>query len=68
MTRKLTRLAMSPVDGGFKLHFEDDKGELIEMHATREQMDIIADVLDQLLAPLEGGGDQPANRAVGRMT
>ena len=48
-TKKLARFTVSRVDQGFQLHIEDDSGETLELTATQEQADLIADTLDELL-------------------
>ena len=47
--RKLARLTLSPAGEGFRLHIEDDGGHVLEITATRDQLDILADALDDLL-------------------
>ncbi len=36
-----------------QLHIEDDSGATLELSATREQLDLIADELDQMLDTTE---------------
>ena len=47
--KKLARLTLSPAGEGFRLHIEDDGGHVLEITATRDQLDILADALDDLL-------------------
>lgn len=56
--KKLARLTLSPAGEGFRLHIEDDGGHVLEITATRDQLDILADALDDLLltADAEAGG------------
>ncbi|MDQ4059756.1 MAG: hypothetical protein M3145_01425 [Pseudomonadota bacterium] len=47
--RKLARFILSPAGEGFRLHIEDDGGHVLEITATRDQLDVLADALDDLL-------------------
>ncbi len=47
--RKLARLTLSPAGEGFRVHIEDDGGHVLEITATRDQLDVLADALDDLL-------------------
>lgn len=49
-TKKLARFTAIPQGDEFQLHIEDDSGETLELSATREQIDVIADNLDDLLS------------------
>ncbi len=63
-TRTLARFTASPAgDGGFTLHIEDDGGETLELAATRDQLDVIADALDDLLADTEEDDSVDENKA-----
>lgn len=35
---------------GFVFHVEDDTGELLQVEATRDQIEVIADALDDVLS------------------
>ncbi|MDQ4060784.1 MAG: hypothetical protein M3145_06720 [Pseudomonadota bacterium] len=50
MARKLGKFSISPADDGFTLHIEDDKGEVLDVAASEEQLELIADTIDDLLA------------------
>jgi hypothetical protein len=54
MARALDRFSVEATDGGFTLHIEDDAGDVIELAATRDQLELIADELDELLEETEG--------------
>ena len=47
--KTLTRFSITDTDGGFRLHIEDDAGETIEFEATADQLEVIADALDDTL-------------------
>jgi hypothetical protein len=47
--KKLTKFHIEPARDGFSLHIEDESGSMLELNATREQVDLIADSLDELL-------------------
>jgi hypothetical protein len=53
MARRLHRFSVAPQEGGFRLHIEDDDGQAIEIEASREQIELITDELDDLLAGSE---------------
>lgn len=48
-TKKLAKFTITEAGDGFSLHIEDEGGHVLELSATREQMDLIADTLDDLL-------------------
>ena len=48
-TKKLAKFAVTEADQGFNLRIEDEAGHVLELSATREQIDIIVDALDDLL-------------------
>lgn len=47
--KKLTKFHVEPNGEGFSLHIEDESGGALELAATREQVDLIADSLDEML-------------------
>lgn len=51
--KKLSHFTVSQEDGTFTIHVEDDGGDTLELHATRGQLDLIADTLDDLLDQTE---------------
>ncbi len=48
-TKKLAKFAITEAGEGFNLHIEDESGDVLELSATREQIDIIDDALEELL-------------------
>ena len=53
MARKLQRFSVRPHEQGFRLQIEDQDGECIDIEASREQVQVITDELDELLAESE---------------
>lgn len=51
--KKLSQFTVSQEDGAFTIHVEDDGGDTLELNATRGQLDLIADTLDDLLDQTE---------------
>ena len=49
-TKKLAKFTAVPEGEEFQLHIEDDGGDTLELTATREQIDVIVDNLDELLS------------------
>ncbi|PCD04492.1 hypothetical protein COC42_09595 [Sphingomonas spermidinifaciens] len=47
--KALASLAISPTGDGYLLMIEDEDGETIELTATFEQLDLIAEAVDQQL-------------------
>ena len=45
----LTQFRVEGSGDKFQLHIEDDAGETIEFAATREQLDVIVESLDEIL-------------------
>jgi hypothetical protein len=48
-TRTLSRFSIQTKGEAFSLHIEDDAGEVTEFDATPEQIDLIAEAIDELL-------------------
>ena len=48
-TKKLAKFTITEAGEGFSLHIEDEAGHVLELSATREQIDLIVDTLDDLL-------------------
>ena len=48
-TKKLAKFTITEAGEGFSLHIEDEAGHVLEFTATREQVDLIDDALDDLL-------------------
>jgi len=68
--KKLAKFTVLEVDQAFSLHIEDEAGDVLELSATRDQIDIIVDRLDEILSQddsadeidgdedeVKGGGD-----------
>lgn len=53
--KKLTQFRLTPNSKGetAQLHIEDDSGNTLELMATREQLDLLADTLDEILSETE---------------
>lgn len=50
MAKAISRFTIEPsVDEGFLLHIEDEDGETVEYSATAEQLDLIAEAIDEHL-------------------
>ena len=49
-TKKLAKFTVTEVGEDFNLHIEDEAGHVLELSATRDQVDVIADKLDELLS------------------
>jgi hypothetical protein len=52
-TKMLSRFTAKQGGDSFTLHIEDESGGTLELAATRDQLDVIADALDDLLADTE---------------
>ncbi len=48
-TKKLAKFTITEAGGGFALHIEDEAGDVLELSATRDQVDVVADALADLL-------------------
>ena len=48
--KKLAKFTVSQAAQGFKLHIEDEAGSILELAATRDQLDVIDEALEELLA------------------
>ena len=47
--KKLAKFTITEAGEGFNLHIEDEAGDVLELSATREQIDVIVDTLDEVL-------------------
>ena len=60
-TKKLAKFTVTAAGEEFNLHIEDEAGQVLELSASRDQVDVIADKLDELLSQddsadeIEGG-------------
>ena len=72
--KKLAKFTILEADKAFSLHIEDEAGHVLELSATRDQIDVIVDKLDEILSQddsadeidgddneVKGGGD-PSRR------
>ena len=57
---KLAKFTVSPSGEEFKLHIEDTSGEVLELVATRDQIDLIDEALDALLVQGESADEVKA--------
>lgn len=49
-TKTLSKFTITEAgDDAYAIHIEDDAGDVMEFRATPEQVDVIADALDELL-------------------
>ena len=48
--KKLKKFQVEDAGELFNLHIEDDAGNVLELSATREQIDVIVDDLDEILS------------------
>ena len=64
-TRSLKTFRVEPKGQDFSLHIEDDGGQVIELVATRDQIDVIVDDLDDKLS-LDDSADEVPAGAKGR--
>ena len=48
--KKLAKFTVTDAGEDFNLHIEDEAGHVLELSATRDQVDVIADKLDELLS------------------
>ena len=72
--KKLAKFTAIPHGDEFQLHIEDDGGDTLELTATREQIDVIVENLDELLSEDDSldeideeddDADEPASRGQG---
>ncbi len=47
--KKLNRFEVKGSGEAFTLHIEDDGGNMLELSASRDQLDVLADRLDDIL-------------------
>ena len=48
--KKLAKFTVVEAGESYNLHIEDEGGQVLELNATRDQVDIIADTLDEILS------------------
>ena len=49
MTRSLAQFAVTPAADGFELRIQDDAGDTIEVLASEEQLELIAEEIERAL-------------------
>lgn len=49
MAKALSRFTIEPAGEGYALHIEDEDGETLELSATPEQLDLIAEAIEEHL-------------------
>ena len=49
MAKALSRFTIEPAGDGYALHIEDEDGETLELSATPEQLDLIAESIEEHL-------------------
>ncbi len=47
--KKLAKFTITEAGEGFNLHIEDEAGQVLELSATRDQIDLIDDALEEVL-------------------
>ncbi len=63
--KNLKTFRVQPAGKGFSLHIEDDGGHMIELVATRDQIDVLVDDLEDQLS-LDDSADEVPAGAKGR--
>ena len=53
--KTLTSFRIEKDGDDYRLHIEDDAGEILEFSATEDQLDLIAEALDELLDDDDAG-------------
>lgn len=59
-TAKLARFEIRPAGEAFTLHIESEGGETMELVATHDQLDVLADALDDVLMSDDAGDEVKA--------
>ena len=57
--RTLHRFTVTVHEEGFRLHIEDDQGEVLKRDASRDQIEVITDEFDHLLDEAEAADGDP---------
>lgn len=57
-TKSLTKFTVSEAGEGYTLHIESEGGDKLDLSATAEQLDLIAETVDSLLSKDEGAVDE----------
>jgi hypothetical protein len=50
MAKSLARFTIEPASDGYMLHIEDEDGDTLQLIASPEQLDLIAEAIDEQLA------------------
>ena len=66
-TKKLAKFTLSEAGEGFKLHIEDEAGHVLELSSTRDQLDVIADTLEEILSQDDSADEVEDDEAEGEM-
>ena len=56
-TKKLAKFTITEAGEDFNLHIEDEAGDVLELTATRDQLDVIDDSLEELLEQSDDGDE-----------
>lgn len=54
---KLARFEIRPAGADFTLHIENESGDTMEFLATHDQLDVLADALDDVLMSDDAGDE-----------
>lgn len=57
--KALAKFTISEDGAGYRLHIEDDGGDTLELTATAEQLDLIAETVDALLGDDDAADEVP---------
>ena len=63
-TKTLAKFTIVEADEAFSLHIEDEAGHVLEFSATRDQIDLIADRLDEILSQDDSADEVDADEKV----
>ncbi len=66
-TKKLAKFTLSEAGEGFNLHIEDEAGHVLELSSTRDQLDVIADTLEEILSQDDSADEVEDDEAEGEM-
>lgn len=62
--KTLAKFTIAEANEAFSLHIEDEAGHVLEFSATRDQIDLIADRLDEILSQDDTADEVDADEAV----
>ena len=63
--KKLAKFTVVEAGEEFNLHIEDEAGHVLELSSTRDQLDVIADKLDELLSQDDSADEVEGDEAEG---